>query len=454
MILLHHLLAFFVLLGVLIVVHEYGHFCVARSFGVKILRFSVGFGRPLWSWRLGPDRTEWVIGIFPLGGYVKMLDEADGEIPATELRRSFNRQSLSRRMAIVAAGPVANLLLAILIYWGLFFHGMDEPKPILGAPVANSPAAAAGFEDGDLVVKVAGVPVLTRQDMRWNFIQASLAGRGAIDFEVVSAQHELLVRHVLPTTFAADSHSDPVEATGFSFYRPQVPPVVGKVLPGSVAERAGVLPGDQILAIDGTPVTTWFDVVQAVRGAPDRSLTLTCLRQRMQVRIDIKPTARSEHGAVIGQIGVLVREPSALRQELMVRVRYGVFTSLGKAINEASEKSIFTLVSIGKMLVGEVSWRNISGPVSIADYAGRSAQMGFSTYLKFMALVSISLFVLNLLPVPILDGGHLLYYVLEFIRRKPISPRALEFGQQIGAGVLLLLMAFAFLNDINRLISG
>jgi regulator of sigma E protease len=451
---LYYLAAFALVLGSLIIVHEFGHFIVARWAGVKVLRFSVGFGRALWSRKFGRDATEWAIGIFPLGGYVKMLDEREGDVAPDELHRSFNRQPVLWRMAIVVAGPLANFLLAILLYWGVFWHGTEELRPVLGAPVAASAAAAAGIENGERVLKVAGESVETWQDMRWALLRRAV-GQDSIDLEVINARNEIAI-HRLDVSSARESgwEGDALEKMGIGFYRPQIRPVLDKISPDSAAASADLRPGDEVLAIGDKRISTWSDVVQTVRQSPEKPLDFDILRDGQHVMARVTPIAVEERGRQIGRIGASVADSGQSRIDLMTTVRYGPIAALGKAVWETWDKSAFSLVMIGKMITGEVSWRNISGPVTIADYAGQSARLGLDYYLKFLALVSISLGVLNLLPIPILDGGHLLYYVVEIIKRGPLSERTMEIGQQIGLALLLMLMAFAFYNDINRLISG
>ena len=450
----YYLAAFALVLGVLVIVHEYGHYIVARWAGVKVLKFSVGFGRALWSKRMGRDGTEWAIGVFPLGGYVKMLDEREGDVAPEELHRSFNRKSVWRRMAIVAAGPLANILLAILVYWGLFWYGMEELKPIFGPPVAASPAAAAGFVSGERVLKVGGEVVQTWQDMRWVLLRKAV-DQDLIDFEVINPHNEITT-HRLDVSLAREGgwEGDALTTLGVNFYRPILPAVIGEVSPDSAAAAAGLVPGDEILEIDGELVSNWAEVVRTVRASSGKPLKLVAQRNGELRRIDITPRTVHEGAHEIGRIGATVKDIGLQRSDLMITVRYGIIDALGKSVYEAWDKSAFSLVMMGKMISGEVSWRNISGPVTIADYAGQSAKLGVDYYLKFMALVSISLAVLNLLPIPVLDGGHLLYYVVEIIRRKPLTERSMEIGQQVGLGLLLMLMAFAFYNDINRLISG
>ncbi len=449
-----YVVAFAVLLGLLIVVHELGHYLVARWVGVKVLRFSVGFGRPLMIRKLGRDRTEWSIGLFPLGGYVKMLDEAEGDVAPQELHRAFNRQSVWKRIAIVAAGPIANFLLAVLVYWALFMHGMEELRPVLGPPVAASPASAAGIENGERVLKVGGDEVLTWSDMRWLLLR-KIVDQDAIDLEVINQRNEISSRRiVLADINKKIEGGDPLEKLGLTFFRPDYPPVIGNVSAGSPAEAAGLIRGDTVTAINGQPISTWADVVGIVRASPLESLTLDFRRGDAPISVRITPLAVERQGVRIGQIGVAVNDLGNSRQELLVTVKHALLPALGKAFTETWDKSVFSLQMMGNMLTGAVSWRNISGPVTIADYAGQSARLGASHYLRFLALVSISLAVLNLLPVPILDGGHLLYYVAEIIRGKPLPERWMSVGQKIGLTLILILMAFAFYNDLTRLIPG
>ncbi len=451
---LYYLAAFGVLLGLLIVVHELGHYVVARLAGVKVLRFSVGFGRPVLIRQIGRDRTEWSIGLFPLGGYVKMLDESEGDVAPEESHRAFNRQSVWKRIAIVVAGPVANLLLAVFVYWGLFMHGMEELRPVLGAPIAASPAAVAGIENGERVLKIAGEEVVTWSDMRWILLR-KMAGRGAIDLEVINLHNEINFRRIdLAATTNEGESGDPLEQLGLTFFRPDYPPEIGKISPGSPAEIAGLASGDRITGINGKQISTWADVVSMVRASPSIRLTVYFMRAGETMSVQVTPLEVERQGVRIGQIGAAVNDAAFPRQELLITVQYEFLPALGKALNETWDKSTFSLQMMGRMLTGAVSWKNISGPVTIADYAGQSAKLGASHYLKFLALVSISLAVLNLLPVPILDGGHLLYYVAEIIRGKPLSEQWMAIGQKIGLALILILMAFAFYNDLTRLIPG
>ena len=446
--------AFLVALCILIVVHELGHYVVARLCGVKVLRFSVGFGRVLWQRRLGRDQTEWAVSVFPLGGYVKMLDEREAEVAPDELHRAFNRQSVGKRSLIVAAGPVANFILAIFLYWAVFMLGSDELLPVLGTPPAGTPAAMASVTNGDQVRSVDGQTVATWNDLRWLLLQKAV-DQESTELEVVNEQNEVSVRRLYLSAAGEQGwEGDALERLGINFYRPMLPPVLGKVVPGSPGERAGLQAGDKVLAIDGRAISAWHEMVLYVRDAAERSIHIEFERQGRLATVDVVPEAVSERGRKVGKIGVAVADDGQGRREMRTFVRYGFFTAGGKAVNETWDKSVFSLVMLGKMLTGEVSLKNLSGPVTIADYAGQSAKLGFDYYIKFMALISISLGVLNLLPIPVLDGGHLMYHIIEVVRRRPLSERAMEIAQQIGVSILVVLMAFAFFNDLNRLFFG
>ena len=452
--LLWYIGAFAVALGILVVVHELGHYLVARLVGIKVLRFSVGFGKPLLSRRFGADGTEWALAAFPLGGYVKMLDEREGPVPAEEAHRAFNRQSVLRRSLVVAAGPLANLLLAVFLYWLLFIHGVSEIRPVLAAPPAGTAAAQAGVEDGELVRGVSGVPVQTMQEFRWQLMKR-IVDRLPVALEVQNRRGDIFFRVI--DTSAVDVGSldaDFARLLGLSLFHPRLQPVIGVVAPDSVAAAAGLRVDDFVASIDGKPMSTWSDMAATIRDAPGKPIAMTVVRGGMTYELRLVPKAETEGGQVVGRIGVGARDDPETRAQLLIEVRLGPMAALVKAADQTWDTSIFSLRMIGRMLVGEQSWKNISGPVTIADYAGQSARLGIDQFLKFLALISISLGVLNLLPIPILDGGHLLYHLIEVIKGSPLSERAMEVGQHIGVGMLALLMAFAIFNDINRLISG
>jgi regulator of sigma E protease len=452
--LLHTVGAFIVALGVLIVVHEFGHYLVARWCGVKVLRFSVGFGRPLGVWRRGADRTEWVVAAIPFGGYVKMLDEREGPVEPHEVSRAFNRQSVWKRLLIVVAGPLFNFLFAILVYAGLFMHGLPEARPVLAEPPAATPGAAAGLHSGDTVRAANGEPLATWQDLRWKVVQAALQGE-PIRLEIVNSRGHIAEATVDLRAFTpAEVEGDVMERAGLRLFRPPLDPVLGKLIAGGPAERAGLKEGDRILRAGDKAVDSWESLVAAVRAGPGIPLRLLVQRDSASFAVEVTPDAVSSGDTRVGRIGAAPRMPPDHADKIFIRVQHGPLDSLGKAVVKTVDISVFSLKMLGKMLLGEVSWKHLSGPVTIADFAGQSAQMGWLSYLTFLALISISLGVLNLLPIPLLDGGHLMYYAVEIIKGRPVSDRAMELGQRVGLALLLVMMAFAFYNDINRLLTG
>ena len=454
MTLFDYLVPFALALGLLILVHELGHYLVARWCGVKVLRFSIGFGKPLLRHTAGSDGTEWVLAAFPLGGYVKMLDEREAPVAAPELHRAFNRQSVYRRFAIVAAGPLANFLLAIALYWGLFVGGTEELKPRVALSDTPAIAQAAGVREGDLVIAVDEEPVRSWQDLRWVLLRHALDNREVVLRVRTLEDVDAFRRMDLSGVAIDEGNTDLIARLGLRPWRPALPAVIGRIADGSAAERAGLQVGDRVLAISGTAVAAWADLVRLVREAPGHALDFEIDRAGGVVGLVVTPDAAEEGGARIGRIGVGVGEAATGGIEMFGEIRYGVLEGLARAVRQTWETSVLSLKMIGRMLTGEVSWKNLSGPVTIADYAGQTAQLGLAHYLKFVALISISLGVLNLLPIPVLDGGHLLYYTVEIIKGGPIPERIMEVGQQIGLALLVMLMAFAFYNDLNRLISG
>ncbi len=449
------IVAFLVALGSLIVIHELGHYFVARLCNVKVLRFSVGFGKAIWMKPLGADRTEWVVAAFPLGGYVKMLDEREGAVAREDLPRAFNRQSVWRRYAIVAAGPIANFLLAIVLYWILFVSGIPGIKPVVGDTPPATPAALAGFATGDVIVRIGDEPVATWQDARWFLLQHAVR-KSAVTIEVRDRRGEIAGRKLdLSGLTAADLDSDFLRVLGLTRFQVALKPVIGNVIAGGAADRAGLKAGDEIVAISNQRIESWADVVQLVRSRPAVALTFEVRRKEVaRAVIPVTPETVVENGQKIGKIGAAPVVDRASMAGMITEVRYGPLESLVKAFYKTWDTSVFSLQMLGKMIVGEVSLKNLSGPITIADYAGQSAQSGLVSYLMFLALISISLGVLNLLPVPLLDGGHLMYYTVEIFKGSPVSDRAIEIGQHVGIALLFTLMIFAVYNDINRLIAG
>lgn len=452
--LLWYLGAFVLALALLIVFHELGHFLVARWCGVKVLRFSVGFGKPLLIGRWGPDRTEWVLAAFPLGGYVKMLDEREAPVASQELDRAFNRQPVGKRMAIVIAGPLANLLLATLIYCGIFMNGVSDMKPILAAPVAGSVAATAGFHDSDVVTTIDGDAIATWTELRKALLDAVL-DRRRIEIGTLTQDGATVIRLLdLSAARLDDMDGDPAGKLGLQPFQPPLDPVIGSVMADSPAQRAGMRTGDNIVAVDGTPVHEWGQVVSRIRPAYGKSIELELLRGGVQMSFKVVPIQASENGRPVGRLGIAVKPDPERYALLMVNVRYGALESLPRAATEVWHTSALSLRMIQRMVVGDLSLKNLSGPVTIADYAGQSAKMGLAPYLRFLALISISLGILNLLPIPVLDGGHLMYYLAELFKGSPVSDGVLEAGQKIGFVLLGLLTLCAIYNDIHRLISS
>ena len=447
--------AFLVALAALIVVHELGHYLVARWCGVKVLRFSVGFGRPVFTRVLGADRTEWVVGLIPLGGYVKMVDEREDDVAPQDLPRAFNRQSVWRRIAIVAAGPIANFLLAILLYWGLFVHGVPGMKPVVAAPPAGSIAAIGGFADGDVVRSIGGEPVRQWQDVRLALLTHAV-DRSTVPVEVTDAGGRIARRELDFTAIEPRQIDEHLPAVvGLALRPPTLDPVIGRVVPGAVADRAGLKEGDRVLSVDGQPVADWAALEREIRGSPGRELQHEVDRGGRAIpTVRLTPDTAVDGGQTQGRIGIGPRVDPERAGESMIDLRYGPVEAIGQAVARTWDTSVLSLQMLGRMLVGDVSIRNLSGPLTIADYAGQSAQVGWIAYLTFLALISISLGVLNLLPIPMLDGGHLMYYAIEVVRRRPVSDRAMMVGQQVGMGVLFVLMAFAIFNDIHRLLGG
>ncbi len=449
------IISFIIALGVLITFHEFGHYLVARWNGVKVLRFSIGFGQPIFRKRWGKDQTEWIIAAIPLGGYVKMLDENEGKVAPEELSRSFNRQPVARRFAIVAAGPIANFLLAIVLYWLLFILGVAGMKPVLGPVEPNTPAAHARFESGETIVNIETESVASWQDARWTLLRYAVDQSANVKIQTINKKGEINWRYLDLSQVDPDKLNENFPGIiGLTSYQPIIKPVIAQVVSDGVGYHAGLQTGDEILAIDNTEIQTWMELVQKIRTSPGRTLELEILRNNQISILAITPEAATENGKQIGKIGVAPVINQAEFDELMVTVSYSPGKAIQKAIEKTWETTILTLQMLSKMITGDVSWKNVSGPISIADYAGQSAQMGLVSYLAFLALISVSIGVLNLLPIPILDGGHLMYYLIEMIRGAPLSDKIMLIGQRIGLTMLLALMTFAIYNDINRLISG
>jgi regulator of sigma E protease len=452
-------LAFVLTLGVLIVVHEYGHYRVAVACGVRVLRFSVGFGRVLWSVRRGPDQTEFSLSALPLGGYVRMLDEREGNVSPHERERAFNRRPLWQRSAIVAAGPAANLLLAIGLYAAAQWVGVEEPKAILSQPPIETVAARAGLRAGDWVRESSAdglewQPVTAMPDLRWHATQAVLEGRSLHLRVTDMAGHG--AREVVMETGAIASRDVDSRLMGqLGLGAPYSEPVMGEILPGGPAEAAGLISGDRVLRVDGELVTDGQALRERIRRAVADGkpvpMRWTFERQGQVMERTVTPRVVPAEGrsqeVATGRIDAYVGQ---LPQTALVRL--GLWDGLASGAAKTWEMSTLTIKMIGRMLVGEASVKNLSGPLTIADFAGQSVQQGPAYYLAFLALVSVSLGVLNLLPLPMLDGGHLMYYLFEAVTGRPVSERWLDRLQRGGIAVLLVMMSVALFNDVARLL--
>ena len=450
-------LSFVVAISVLVVVHEFGHYWVARRLGVKVLRFSVGFGKPLWARRFGRDQTEWVIAAIPLGGYVKMLDEHEGKVAKRDLARAFNRQPIPKRAAIVLAGPLFNFLFAILAYGFLYMAGVDGLRPVVGQVAENSPAQLAGFRAGDELLSVDDYRIQSWEQRRLYLYEKAL-DRATVRFTVRDKDRLTQERVLdLSSLSAADVGAGLLERKiGLSPLLPEPEPVIGSLDERGAAAQAGMKVGDRIVTVDGRPVATWTALVTAISTRAGQALLLQVERDGVTHEFRVTPQAvvsggREKSAKTVGRIGVGVQRP-ALPADMRVVVRQAPFAAFAEGIDTTWRMSALTLKMLAKMVMLEISTETISGPLTIAQYAGASAQIGLDRFIQFLAVVSISLGVLNLLPVPVLDGGHLLFYVIEAIQGRPLSGVVLYWGQQIGIVLLVALMALAFYNDFMRLL--
>ncbi len=455
MTLVNTILAFLVAILILVTVHELGHFLVARWCGVKVLRFSVGFGPVLLSKRLGSDQTEWVLAALPLGGYVRMLDGRESDVPPALRHRSFDAQPVIKRMAIVLAGPVVNLVLAAVIYTGLNLYGVTELRPVIDTPTAGSPAAEAGLSARNLLLAVNDKTVATWSELQLKVLDQVLSKVQSFTLTVQNNDGEISQR-VLDLVHQPQglSDADVLVLLGLRLYRAPIAPVIGTLQPGKPAEIAGLRTGDLIQAVNGNPVSDWSSFVEIVRLSAGRALSVNLLRNGSSLSLSVIPEQIEEGGLRIGRVGVGPNVSGLSDPSLQVTVEYSLAQAAANGIRRTGSGALLSLRMMGKMLVGELSWRNLSGPVTIADYAGRSARISLLAYLSFLAMISISLGVLNLLPIPLLDGGHLMYYSIELVTGVPVSEKVAEWGQKLGILVLGFLMVFALFNDLNRLVSG
>ncbi|OWP50577.1 sigma E protease regulator RseP [Pseudomonas nitroreducens] len=447
---LYMVVGLIVALGVLVTFHEFGHFWVARRCGVKVLRFSVGFGTPLVRWH---DRhgTEFVVAAIPLGGYVKMLDEREGDVPVELLDRAFNRKTVFQRIAIVAAGPIANFLLAIVFFWVLAMLGSQQIKPIIGSVVANSPAAVAGLASGQEVVAVDGEAV-----DGWSGVNLQLVRRlgetGELSVSVLEQGSSVPTVHQvrISSWLKNEDNPDPIGGLGIQPWRPAVAPVIAELDEKGPAKAAGLQIGDRLVSLDGQSVTDWQEVVSRVRAIPEGKVTLGIERAGQREEFALTLAAKGEGKTRAGYLGAGVAG-GQWPPEMLREVSYGPVAAVGQALSRTWSMSLLTLDSLKKMVLGQLSVKNLSGPITIAKVAGASAQSGVGDFLHFLAYLSISLGVLNLLPIPVLDGGHLLFYVVEWVRGRPLSERVQAWGMQIGISLVVGVMLLALVNDLSRL---
>ena len=449
---LYSIMGFVLALGILVTIHEFGHFWVARKVGVKVIKFSVGFGSPLWK-RKGKDGVEYLLGVVPLGGYVKMLDEREGEVQEKDRPFAFNRQPLLSRTAIVFAGPLSNFLFAIAAYALVALIGVEDIRPIVGRVVEGSPAATSGIVKGDEVVAING-----RSNSSWSENRLFLFDQvfSGSDIELtVRHQDGRNSQHYISAPGGTDDELTPdvlESVVGIYSYIPPLPPVIGGVMEGSPAALAGLKLDDRVISVDGIAVEEWMEVVNYISQRPSTPIELMLLFDSSERIVEVTPRAVAVEGEVIGQIGAYLK-PVPFPEELKVKIQLGLGEALLKGVESTWGMSTLTLKVLGKIITFQTSTDSLSGPISIAQYAGQTAQLGISEFILFLAIISVSLGVLNLLPIPLLDGGHLFYFLVEFITRRPVSKQFMIIGQQIGIFVLVMLMSVAVYNDIVRLSS-
>lgn len=445
-------LAAVIVLGPLIAIHEFGHFWVARRLGVKVITFSIGFGPALLKWR-GREGTQYQLAAIPLGGFVRMADEREGEVAPEDLPRAFNRQPVWARMAIVAAGPLINLVFAVFLYWLIFMQGTETLRPVIGRVFPQTPAAVAGIEEGDEIIAIDSKPVGDWESINYALLdRMGESGELRISLRPRDGGEPRDVSLTL-RDFLSGRDIDPFREVGFTPYQPPIEPVIGEVVPGSAGERQGLKAGDRVLAIDGNPVASWQDLVEAVRSQPEQTLEARVKRGSEVLALRLTPAGeKDDQGIIRGRLGIAPQDqyieyPPEYRQS----IDHGPIDALGMAVKKTGTLVVVTLESMAKMLQGLISVNNLSGPITIAKVAGQTAAMGWLSLLNFMALLSVSLGVLNLLPIPVLDGGHLVYHAIEGVMGRPVSERMQMVGLRIGIVMLMSLMLLAIFNDLSRL---
>lgn len=449
---LENVLVMVVTLGVLITFHEWGHFQVARWCGVGVLRFSVGFGPSLLRWK-DKKGTEFVLAAIPLGGYVKMVDEREGAVPESDKSKAFNRQPVSKRIAIVAAGPIANFVLAVVVFWAVLQGGVTQLVPVIGHVEAGSLAEKAGLEQGQEIVAIDG-----KETQSWSDVQMALVNRlgesGSLKVSVKYPESNLVYASTvwLDQWLRGVENPDPLKGLGLNPWQPEIKPVLQQVLEGSPAEKAGLQAGDKITTLNGQPIGTWDELVDFVQHKPGTTILLGYFRDGYQREVSLTTEAvTNNQGVSVGRIGVSPVVP-VIPENKLRKLNYGLLTAWLPALKETVRLSSYTLVSIGKVLTGEISTKNLSGPITIAKVATSQAENGLTSWLNFLAFLSISLGVINLLPIPVLDGGHLLFYIVEAVIRRPVSEAVQVMGMKVGVVLVVSMMMLAIYYDVLRLV--
>jgi len=442
-------LYFIIAISVLVVIHEYGHFWVARRCGVKVIRFSVGFGKPFWSFR---DRhgTEFSVAPIPLGGYVKMVDEREGDVPPELLDQAFTQKPAWQRIAIASAGPLANFIFAFIAYWFIAVAGTTGVAPVVGELKADGPAEMAGVHTGDEIIAINGEEVSTWQEVNWELV-GYIGEDTELNIRLLSESGGQREVQIPVYSWLADQDTpDPMTALGVEPRRLQLDPVMGTIEPGGAAERAGMQLGDRILAVDGRAVNSWAEWVEEIKVAANKPLSVLVERNGQETTLNLTPAAKDRDGEQIGYVGTAPVIPEV--PESWLRTSHaGFFQGIWIGLSKTSDYIVFTLESLWKMIAGDVSVKNLSGPITIAKVAGASASGGLESFISFLALLSVSLGVLNLLPVPMLDGGHIVFYLAEMIRGKPLPDKVQDVAVRFGLMLIMSLMLVAFYNDISRL---
>lgn len=442
--------AFLLALGILIAVHEYGHFWVARRCGVFVERFSIGFGKPLWR-KVGKDGTEYTLAMIPLGGYVKMLDERIEAVPAEKRHQAFNNKALWQRSAIVAAGPLANFIFAVFAYWVVYLIGVPAVRPVIGEIAPHSIAAQAGLSDGMELKSISGIKTADWESV--NMAMISHIGDDEMVLTAVAPGTEYEVRRTLDlTSWSFDPEKEQVLTTlGIKPYSPSITLVISQLVDNGAAIAAGLQLNDEIVSIDGSPITDWQQVVDAVRSHPSQSLTMEVLREGERIALTLTPNAKTlGDGEVIGYAG-FAPKIDPWPESYRIVLQYGPFEAVAKAAEKTWQLVSLTFDMVTKLVTGDVAIKNLSGPISIAKGAGMTADYGVVYFLGFLALISVNLGIVNLLPLPILDGGHLLFFAIEAVTRRPVSERVQDIGYRVGSAILVVLMAVALFNDFTRL---